>query len=426
MGHWSNWAGNVIATPATSLEIRDEGQLSDLLRGSSGPVKVLGSGHSFSPLNQLEGGHHVTLSGLTRVEAEPVAGGQAARIGTGIILHELTPRLHAMGHALANMGDVDGQRVGGALATGTHGTGPRFGTYSAMLREMVLIDGRGDRRVLTREQDEDTFRAMAVSLGTGGILTGAVVNTVAPYRLAKRRFMLTLEELLDGFTDRMRAERNVEFYYITHSRRAIGMESRETDGDLVDRGPDKDQEGLRQLRLAGRLTGWAPGLRRGILGLAMRSHLDERFTEDWHRAYPTERDALRFTETEYHVPAEFGAQALREVIETVERHFPEVYFPMEIRMVAADDLYLSPFYQRESVSIAVHHEAGKPFDKLLAAVEPVFARYEGRPHWGKCHSLTADRLRALYPRFDEAVAVRRELDPEGRFLSPYLRRLLGL
>lgn len=425
MLQWTNWAGNVVATPQHLLEPDSEAALAAIIRDSAGPVKVLGSGHSFSQLNEVQRGSHLRLRGFDGVAAEPGTG-LAARVGAGQTLSAMCGKLHDLGQALANMGDVDGQRVGGALATATHGTGTGFGTYSAMIREMVMMDGQGQRQVLSRTHDEPALRAMAVSLGTGGIVTEAVLETIAPYRLAKRRFMIRLDDLLEDFDAQMRAARNVEFYYITHSRRCIGMESALTTGDLIARGPDTDQDGLDQLRLLGRLTGWAPGLRRAILGLAMRGHLDERFTEDWHRAYPTDRDRNRFTESEYHLPIEAAPQALRALIDTVERNFPEVYFPMEIRTVAPDDLFLSPFYKRPSVSIAVHHEAGKPFDALLAAIEPVFARFDGRPHWGKCHSLTARELRPLYPHWDEAIEARRHFDPEGRFLTPYLRQLLGL
>lgn len=419
---WTNWSGGVTARPAAMREIATEDELAGLLAAGHGPVKVAGAGHSFSPLLACEGGTMLTLSGLTQVEAEPGAA-LAARIGAGIRLRDLTPRLHALGQALANMGDIDAQRLGGALATGTHGTGPGFGTYSAMLREMVVLDAQGRRHVL--HPGTEAFRAMAVSLGTGAILTEAVLATVPPYRLAKRRFAVSRDEMLDGLGAHLASARNVEFFYITHAGRAIGLESRETDGPLVDRGPDRDQQGLAQLRLMARLLRHTPALRRALLRLALRGHLDERFTEDWLHAFPTDRNRIRFNETEYHVPAEAAPAALRALIDTIERGLPEVYFPLEIRSVAADDLFLSPFAGRDSVSIAVHHEAGRPFAPLLAAIEPIFARFDGRPHWGKIHSLTAAELRPLYPHWDSATAVRRALDPAGRFLTPYLRRLLG-
>ncbi|MCT8158787.1 D-arabinono-1,4-lactone oxidase [Pseudoruegeria sp. SHC-113] len=427
MQQWSNWSGSAVARPARVCEVADEAALCTAITGSEGPVRPVGSGHSFSPIAAVDGGTLLRLSGFDGVEALPEAedGSKRARIGAGITLGALTGQLNAMGHALANMGDIDDQTVGGALGTATHGTGAGFGCYPSMLEELTFVDGTGARRVIHRERDADLFKAMAVGIGTGGVVTEAVIRTVAPYRLERSRYALPIEEMLSDFGPRMQAARNVEFYYITGSRQALVMESRATEDPLLARPPDKDQEGLRQLRLAARLTRAAPGLRRFALGLALKGHVKEHFIEDWHRAFPTDRDGIRFNESEYHLPAEAGPEALRRVIEVVERDFRDVYFPMEVRTVAADDLWLSPFYKRLSVSIAVHHEAGKPFEALLAAIETIFAEYDGRPHWGKMHSLKAEDLRRLYPMWDAAIEARRALDPEGRFLTPYMRELLG-
>ncbi|MFI0397335.1 D-arabinono-1,4-lactone oxidase [Paracoccus jiaweipingae] len=420
---WRNWAGNVTGT-APRQPIASEAELADLLATTTAPVRVVGSGHSFSPLLETDD-LHFALDGLDGVSAETGPDGQAlVRAGTGIVLRDLTARMHALDLALSNMGDVDGQRLGGALATGTHGTGRDFGCYSAMLHDITLVDAQGQRWQTAR--GDAMFQALAVGLGTGAILTQAVMGAVRPYRLAKRRFAVRLGDLIDGFDDLMGAARNVEFYYITHSGAALGMESQQTDQPATERPADRDQQGLRQLRLAGRLLGRTPALRRWLLGKMLMTHTTEYFINDWHLAYPTERDGLRFVETEWHVPAEAGAQALADVISVVERDFPQVYFPMEVRSVAADDLWLSPFYQRPSVSIAVHHEAGQPCQALFDAVQAVMMRHDGRPHWGKCHGLDAAQLKPLYPRWDEAMQIRRDLDPRGRFLSPYLRRVLGL
>jgi FAD/FMN-containing dehydrogenase len=129
---------------------------------------------------------------------------------------------------------------------------------------------------------------------------------------------------------------------------------------------------------------------------------------------------------EYHLPLEEGAKALREIIALLEARFPEVYFPIEVRVVAPDEIWLSPFYRRPSCSIAIHHGASEDPLPFFGAAEPIFRRYGGRPHWGKMHNLTAGDLGALYPRWKEAMAVRRDMDPDNRFVSPYLAQLLGI
>ncbi|SLN28741.1 L-gulono-1,4-lactone dehydrogenase [Pseudoruegeria aquimaris] len=425
--HWSNWSGGVVAQPAQILDVADEAALAAAIRSAAVPVRPVGSGHSFSPVAAVPGGTLLRLAGFDHVEplADGDDGARHVRVGAGITLGALTERLHAMGHALANMGDIDDQTVGGALGTATHGTGAAFGCYPSMLEALTLIDGMGNRRMISRAEEPELFKAMAVGIGTGGVVTEAVIRTVAPYRLERSRYALPIGDMLADFEARMAAARNVEFYYITGSGQALVMESRETEGDLVARPPDRDQEGLRQLRLAAKLTRAAPRLRRFALGLALKGHVKEHFVEDWHKAFPTDRDGIRFNESEYHLPAEAAPEALKRVIERVERNFRDVYFPMEVRTVAPDDLWLSPFFERPTVSIAVHHEAGRPFGALLAEIETIFADYEGRPHWGKMHGLKAGQLRKLYPKWDEAIAARRELDPKGLFLTPYMRELLG-
>ena len=152
---------------------------------------------------------------------------------------------------------------------------------------------------------------------------------------------------------------------------------------------------------------------------------DEDYVEDWLKVYASERN-VKFNEMEYHLPVEEGAATLREIIALMEGRFPEVYFPVEVRVVAADDVWLSPFYRRPSCSIAIHHDAREDPLPFFNAAEPIFRKHGGRPHWGKMHNLTARELSAIYPRWNDAMAMRREMDPDNRFVSPYMARLLGI
>ena len=102
-----------------------------------------------------------------------------------------------------------------------------------------------------------------------------------------------------------------------------------------------------------------------------------------------------------------------------------VHFPVEYRYVAADDIWLSPFYQRDAVSISVHQYVGMEHQAYFAAAESIFRNHGGRPHWGKIHSLAARELRELYPRWDDFQRVRRQLDPKGLFSNALLRRWFG-
>ena len=51
--------------------------------------------------------------------------------------------------------------------------------------------------------------------------------------------------------------------------------------------------------------------------------------------------------------------------------------------------------------------------------------HDGRPHWGKLHTLGAADLAPVYPRFADFLALRDRLDPDGLFTNGYLDRVLG-
>jgi FAD/FMN-containing dehydrogenase len=143
------------------------------------------------------------------------------------------------------------------------------------------------------------------------------------------------------------------------------------------------------------------------------------------RVFPHAR-VIRFREMEYMVSAEAGPACLREILRTIREKSIPVCFPLEYRVVAADDLWLSMFQGRASACIAVHQFADLDYQRYFAEIEPIFWKYQGRPHWGKLHTLDAKRLAALYPKhWQDYQEVRRSLDPQGRMLNLYLKQILG-
>jgi FAD/FMN-containing dehydrogenase len=126
-----------------------------------------------------------------------------------------------------------------------------------------------------------------------------------------------------------------------------------------------------------------------------------------------------------HLPLDAQLPALREVVAAIEKHRPDVFFPIEARVIDADDAWLSPFYERVSGSIAVHAYYKDDHRFFFDLVEPIFLRHGGRPHWGKMHSLKAADLAPLYPKFADARTVRASVDPQGRMLNEHLREVFG-
>lgn len=420
---WSNWSGSVKANPQAILTPGTIEALQQAIRSAEGPVRIAGSGHSFTPLVETSGTllDLSAFSGLTGHDAAR----HTASFGAQTRLGDLTRLLAGIGQGLPNMGDIDRQAFAGALGTATHGSGLGLGAYHTQLLHMRLVDGQGHLREIRRETDEDLIHATGVTLGMFGALTEVTIQNVPAYRLRRRRRIVPIEEVLSGFEDFMRGHRSAEFYFIPFSGHALLSTIDLTDAAPTERPTEDDEESLAILKALRTGLLRAPFLRRKLIGAALRRVPPEDYVQEWQNGYASDRQT-RFNEMEYHLPFEAGATALREIIAMAETRFPEVYFPMEVRAVAPDAFWLSPFYQRETCSIAVHHDAAEDPKAFMLAAEAIFRRHDGRPHWGKMHNLRGADFAALYPRFKDALEVRRDFDPEGRFLSPYMRDLLGV
>jgi FAD/FMN-containing dehydrogenase len=146
---------------------------------------------------------------------------------------------------------------------------------------------------------------------------------------------------------------------------------------------------------------------------------------DWSHSVIAQQRELRFEEMEFALPAENGPPCFQEIRERVKtRHRHLVGWRTLYRTVAPDGAFLSPAHARQTVTISLHQNATLPYQEYFADIEPIFKSYGGRPHWGKKHSMTADDLRPLYPKWDQFQRIRRELDPDGIFFSAPLRELL--
>jgi FAD/FMN-containing dehydrogenase len=376
---WQNWAGYQHCLPAERLAPASLEELVDVLRTARGPVRPVGAGHSFAPLVPTDG----TILSLRNFEGllahDSVA--MTATLGAGSRLGDLGEALTAAGQALFNMPDIDEQSLAGAMATATHGTGAKLGALHSYLTALTLVTPRGEVLECSRERNAEVFDAAR--------------------------------------------HHSCEMYLIPHCSKAVGITIDPTTEPARPRGAEQDNDAVLDMKRLRDWTAWWPGLRRRLLDAATAGFEPEEAVDVWHRMFPSTR-AVRFNEMEFHLPREALLGAVRQVRELVESRHPEIFFPIEVRTVKGDDAWLSPFAGHEtSGSIAVHHyhlEDPLPF---FADVEALLRPLGARPHWGKMHTLGAQDLAARYPRWDDFLRVRRELDPEGRMLNPHLRGLFG-
>jgi L-gulono-1,4-lactone dehydrogenase len=172
---------------------------------------------------------------------------------------------------------------------------------------------------------------------------------------------------------------------------------------------------------AGKLAPSAvPSLNRVLPKLASK----EERTDRGDRVFANQR-LVKFTEMEYAIPREYGADAVRRILGLIETRQLPITFPLEVRFAGPDDALIGPSHGRESCYIAVHTYRGTAFESYFRGVEQIMSGYGGRPHWGKRHYLTSAELQQRYPEWETFASVRERLDPDGVFANDYTRRVFG-
>jgi len=423
---WRNWSGGQSCLPAARLAPKDLDELVQVVRRAEGRIRPVGSGHSFSALVPTDG----TLLSLSFFSGllDHDAASLQAEFGGGTPMSRMGPALKAIGQALPNMADVDYQTLAGAIATSTHGTGKAFGSYASQVVGLQLVTASGEVLDCDAKRHPEVFRAARVSLGALGLVTRVRLQNRPAYRLRERQWVAKTEELLEEVETNTRDNQHWEMQVVTHSDYALSIALNETTDPATPPISPEEEGGNEFVTLIEKLDKYGsdfPATRRMLLNsMRLVADFDDRIG-DSHDIYANAR-TVRFNEMEYSVPAEHGPACLREILALIRDKDLRTWFPIEYRYVKADDIVLSMFEGRDSCSISVHQHYQMDHHNFFAAVEPIFWKYQGRPHWGKLHSLNARALQALYPRWNEFAQVRQALDPAGKFLNGHLSSILGV
>lgn len=427
---WKNWAGNVSCQPADIYHPRTEAELKDLVdkaRKEGRRIRMVGSGHSFTPIAATDG-YMLTLQnmqGLIQLDKDK----KQATVWAGTTINALGKLLHEQGLAQINLGDIDKQSIAGATSTGTHGTGINFGGISTQIVALRLLTADGQFIDASPDQNAEIFEAARIGLGALGIVTQVTLQLVDAYKLEYRVAKASLEDTLQNLEKYKQENRNFEFYWFPYTDTVQLKMSNETQ-DPVQDGAFKKY--INQTIMENKVFGlicrfgrsFSSNYRRINRLLAWAIGPEKRVNYS-HMIYASQRD-VRFKEMEYNIPAEHFPEVLRAVKALMEEKKYPVFFPLECRWTQPDDIWLSPSYGRASAYIAFHVFENTPHEQYFADMEAICMQYGGRPHWGKMHSRRADNLQTDYPKWADFCALRQTLDPQGLFLNPHLEQLFGL
>jgi xylitol oxidase len=409
----TNWAGNItfsaerVHRPESAAELRS-------LVAASRRVRVLGSGHSFNDIADTDG-TLVELTGLPpQIDIDSAAG--TVRVAAGVRYAELAQRLHEHGFALPNMASLPHISVAGCVATGTHGSGNANGGLGTSVRAVELVTADGGTAVLSRDKDGDRFDGAVVALGALGVVTTLTLDLVPDF--AVRQHVHTGLEL---------ADLDAHFDTITAAAYSVSL--------FTDwRAPRFTQVWLKQLADAPAPDfPWAEpatGPMHPVPGAdPVHCTAQQGVPGPWHERLPHFRPGFTPSsgaelQSEYLLPRAHALPALHALAGISAEMAPLLQI-CEVRTVAADRLWLSPAYGRDTVAL---HFTWVPDTAavlpVLTLMERHLAPYEPRPHWGKVHTIDAATVRDRYPRMGDFRALAAQLDPGRTFSNAYLDRLL--
>ena len=429
---WRNWARTEQATPLRVERPRSTAAVQRAVRAAGGsgiPIKAVGAGHSFTGI-AVASGVQLALDDLSGLIGRPTADGRAS-FYAGTLLRDIPRLLAPYGLAMTNLGDIDRQSISGAISTGTHGTGARFGGLAGQVRGLTIITGDGEVMRIDEDDNADLLPAAALGLGALGIIAEVTIACVPRFLLEAVEQSEPLDDVLDTVAERAASADHFEFFWFPHTtaaltktntrlpatarRKPLPVAKRWVDDTLLSNGL------YRATCFAGTVL---PPVIPRVNRLATKLSGNRRFTDFSHRVFTTQR-SVRFREMEYAVPVANVATVVREIEALIAQRRWRISFPIEVRFAAGDDLWLSTASGRDTAYVAVHRYVHENPARYFAAVEAILMEQGGRPHWGKMHTQDAASLRELYPHFDDFLAVRDRLDPQRLFANPYLNRVLG-
>jgi L-gulonolactone oxidase len=331
--------------------------------------------------------------------------------------------------ALPNLGDIAYQTLAGATATATHGTGVRKQGIASQIAGFELATAGGDVLACAPDSNRELLECGRVSLGALGIVTSVTLECVDAFRLHAVEAPMPLDEIEARLDELIDVNDHFEFFYVPHTSSALTKRNNATDQPAGGRGR------IRQLatayvlenaafgavcRIGRRWPETVPRLAR-LVAAGSRSE----YVRESGEVFASPR-LVRFVEMEYSLPVDAALRALAEIRAAIDRDGLRVSFPIEVRFLGPDDIPMSTATGTDARAyVAVHQYRGVAYEHYFAACERIFQSYDGRPHWGKRHTQTAETLAALYPHWDRFAASRTKLDPTGTFRNAYLDRVLG-
>lgn len=408
-----NWAGNYTYRANNLHEPRSIEEIPGLVKKLE-LQKPLGSRHCFnniadSPLNQISTQY---LNKIVEINESD----KTITLEAGIRYGDFAEKLHQRGYALHNLASLPHISVAGACVTGTHGSGVGNGNLSTAVAALEFVTPEGEIVHVSRDKNSDTFYGAVVNLGSIGLITRITLDIQDTFEVRQDLFQeLPLASLQDHFDEIMSSGYSVSLFTDWQNNQVSQIwVKRRAEGDTSDLDHNffGAKAATKNLHPITRLSAENCTLQMGVPG-------------PWHERLPHFK--MGFTpssgeelQSEYFVSRENAVDAILALEKMGDQIFPQLLIS-EIRTIAADDFWMSPCYQRDSVALHFTWKQNwNEVKKLLPKIEAELSPYDVRPHWGKLFTIDSQTLQSRYEKMPDFLKMMKNYDPNGQLRNDYL------
>lgn len=415
-----NWAGNLTYSTTKIDKAKSVAEVQALVKKYP-KMKALGTKHCFNTIADSKD-QFVTQVGIKDdyVVIDKVA--KTVTVSSGLKYGQVAPILHRKGFALHNLASLPHISIAGACGTATHGSGEKSGNLATAVSGMEMVTAAGDIVNLSRAKDGEKFKAAVVHMGALSVVTKLTLDIQPTFLMKQYVYQnMPLTELQKNFDAIEASGYSVSLFtnWQTKDITEVWIKRRADDTRSVEKEWFGAKLATKNLHPIPELSAVNCTEQMGVPG-------------PWYERMPHFK--MGFTpssgvelQSEYYVPRKHAVEAIMAISKLGSKVSPHL-FTSEVRTIAADDLWMSPCYKQDSVTIHFTWKQDWPaVSKLLPVIEKELAQFHAKPHWGKLFTIAPKQLETLFPKLAEFRNVAKEYDPKGKFRNDFLNKnLFGL
>lgn len=424
-GVWTSWNKNIQHNYRNLYMVYKEEELQEVIEKSE-KIRFFGSKQSSSDIGAGVG----TLIDM-RSYNKIIGYDEDKRcitVQSGLLLGDLIEAVEAKGWCIPCLPDINTVTVGGALATGTHGTsGSILANYVSEFRIV-----RSDGSIQTVTEGDELMQALRVSVGVLGVFSTVTFQCETLYTLHVKEAPENDAVWMKNLKNKVKKHAFYRVLWLPHTGKGYVISGKKISKNTQVR-EKKGPAYLKHRRSVSKLLykythamPWFTSIANKVLyWLFFRSKKETKGS--LYQATVTKSRGSTLELAEWTVGLDVFPKVFKELKTVINKwsNASFVHIPMDVRFVSKDDSWLSYAYQQDVVTMGCVTRNTENADAYEAfqTIENIFLKYGGRPHWGKRFNAKNAEMEKLYPKWNAFKSLRKKMDPTNKFLNTYLSKL---